>query len=71
MKQNWTNNPTKKQVVLFSIAWLVTLILVILVITNYLTESISIKHNLALCFLFAVGTFGLIRVYINFFKFKS
>jgi hypothetical protein len=68
MKQNWTNNPTKKQVVLFSIAWLVTLILVILVITNYLSESISIKQNPALCFLFVIGSFGMIRVCINYYN---
>lgn len=68
MKQNWTNNPTKKQVIQFSIAWFVTLILIILVLTNLFTEPFSFSKNPALCFLFITGSFGLIRVFINYFK---
>jgi hypothetical protein len=68
MKQNWTNNPTKKQVVLFSIAWFVTLIFIILVLTNLLTESFSFNKHPALCFLFIIGSFGMIRVCINYYN---
>lgn len=68
MKQNWTNNPTRKHVVLFLIAWFATLILIILVLTNLFTEPFSFNKNPALCFLFIIGTIGLIRLVINYFK---
>jgi hypothetical protein len=70
-KTNWTNNPSSRQVIFMTIGWAITLILIVLTLTDIFTEPLSLKKNSALCFLFIFSTWGVVRIYKNYYKHKK
>lgn len=67
-KSNWVSNPTKRQIILMTLIWLTGIILMILVMTNFFTESAFKSKNLILFFLIILATKTEIKVIRNFFK---
>ena len=70
-KSTWVSNPTKRQMILTNIAWLTGVILMILAITNFFSDSAFKSKNLVLFFLMISATITEIKVTYNYFKNES
>ena len=70
-KTNWTDQPTFKQVMLMSAVWGITLLLILLTLTDLFTKLPSFTTNPPLCFMFLFGTWGLSRVLTNYYLHKK
>lgn len=67
-KRNWVKNPTKREVILVSIAWFAAAFLIILSVTNFFTESIFNKKYAMLYFLLIASIITVIKVFSNYFR---
>jgi len=71
LKKNWMNNPSKKNVILFTGASFLGIALLILSTTNLFTESFFQKKYLLIYFLMIGSTVATIKLNINYWKNKN
>jgi uncharacterized membrane-anchored protein len=71
IKSDWVKNPTKKQVVMASLIWLIGLILLLLPMTDFFSESPLKRKFLGVALLLVMATFTLFCVYLNYFRNRS
>jgi hypothetical protein len=69
-KNNWVENPTKKQALTFSIIGILSMILLLLSMTNFLTESPFQGKYITLFMLFISSTYTTTRIIRNYVKNK-
>ena len=69
-KESWVKNPSKKQVVLFGIAWFVGALLLILASTNLFTESLFQRRYIATNILMLLSTVTFVTILMNYLKRK-
>ena len=67
-KRNFYHNPTSKTVIIFWVIWLISNMLLILSITDLLTESFFQKEYLMIYFLMIASTIATIKVQMNYRK---
>ena len=67
-KANWIKNPSKKNLILFTILWVLGITLLILSMSNFLTENIIQKRYVTLYFLIIVSSLTVFKLHINFWK---
>jgi len=67
-KTNWMTNPSPKQVVGFTVIWLVGLILLILSMTDLFRESLFQRKYTILYLLILGSTVALVKVHANYWK---
>ena len=65
-KESWIQNPSKKQVILFGIAWFVGALLLILASTNLFTESLFQRRYIATNILMLLSTTTFVAVLENY-----
>ena len=70
-EKNWIQNPSKKQVILFGIAWFVGALLLILASTNLFTESLFQRRYIATNVLMLLSTTTFVAVLVNYLKRKK
>ena len=70
-KTNWTNNPTKKQLILITTAWILGNMLLILSITDLFTESFFQRNYIMMYLLMIGSTLATFNLYRNFLKHKT
>ena len=71
MANDFYNNPTKKTVIIFISLYVVSLILLLLAITDLFTTSLFSGSNTMILFLMAMSTYSLINLLRNYRKSKS
>ncbi len=71
MANDFYNNPSKKTLIYFSILYLVSIILIVLAITDLFTASFIQGDSLVLYFLMGMSTLSLINLIRNYVKAKS
>ena len=69
--KNYTLNPTKKTLILFTLGWVIGTVLLIYATTDFFKESIFQRKYLGLDFLFIGSTFKVGKLYHNYFKNKN
>jgi len=67
-KSNWLKVPTKKQLYLFTIAWFLSIILLVLSMTNLFSESIFQGKYLLIYFLIIWSTLTVYKLHSNYWK---
>lgn len=65
---DFINNPTKKNLILFTVLYTISLSLLILSITEVFTVSLWKDSNLSLTIMMLLSTYYLFRLYLNYFK---
>ena len=70
-KRNLINNPTKKNLIIFTIIWALGIILLILSMSNLLTENIFKGKYVMIYFLIIASTLPVFKMYNNYFKNKK
>ena len=70
-KESWIQNPSKKQVILFGIAWFVGALLLILASTNLFTESLFQRRYIATNILMLLSTITFVAILMNYLKRKK
>ena len=70
-KNNWINNPSRKQIILFTLVYLIAVLLLVLSMTNLFTESIIQKKYIMIFFLIISSTLATIKVHLNYWKLKN
>lgn len=66
LDSNWVKHPTKKQLILTIVIWMVGLSLSITNATDFYTKSLFVFHNVFLLFLWIFATSILIKVIRNY-----
>ncbi|MBV7441685.1 hypothetical protein KRX57_09650 [Weeksellaceae bacterium TAE3-ERU29] len=69
-KTNWVKNLSKKQVILFGVAWFIGALLLILSSTNLFTESLFQRRYMATNVLMLLSTITFAVVLISYLKKK-
>jgi hypothetical protein len=67
-KRNYINNPSKKNMILFTLLWLLGIILLTLSTTDLFSESFFQKKYLMIYFLMIGSTLKIVKLYINYWK---
>lgn len=67
-KSDFINNPSKKFLIIFTILYVISLILLLLAVTDIFRTELFTGSNTSLILLLGLSTFSLIRLYINYFK---
>ena len=70
-KNNWINNPSRKQLLLFTLVYFIAILLLVLSMTNLFTESIIQKKYIMIYFLIIGSTLAIIKVHHNYWKLKD
>ena len=70
-KNNWINNPSRKQMILFTLVYFIAILLLVLSMTNLFTESIIQKKYIMIYFLIIGSTLATIKVHQNYRKLKD
>ena len=70
-KRNYINNPSKKNMILFTLLWLLGIILLTLSTTDFFSESFFQKKYLMIYFLMIGSTLTTAKLYINYWKNKN
>ena len=70
-KKNWINNPSRKQMILFSLVYFTGIVLLVLSMTNIFTESIIQRKYIIIYFLIIGSTIAAIKVHYNYWKLKD
>ncbi|PXX98803.1 hypothetical protein DF185_15615 [Marinifilum breve] len=70
-KGNFFNKPSLKQVILFTGLWILSMILLVMVITDLFTELIWRKEHLIIYFLMVSSTLSIAKFYGNYRKNNS
>jgi hypothetical protein len=68
MQPDWVKNPTKKQVIAITLLWFAGLILSLLPMTNFFTESPLHKKYLVFGLFILMATYTIFCVYRNYIK---
>ena len=69
-KAKWLTNPTKKQIILFSLIWLIYVLFALFIGSNFFTKNPFIKQNLWFFIIAFLPIINLITIYKNYFKNK-
>lgn len=69
--QNFLTNPTKKHLILLGLLWFISIILLILSITDLFTESFFSKKYVMMYFLMIGSTVTMGKLYFNYWKNKT
>lgn len=70
LNKNWIEHPTKKQAMTYGIIGILGMIMLLLSMTNFLTESPFQKKYITLFMLFISVTFTTTRIIRNYLKHK-
>ncbi len=66
VKTNWMNNPTRKQLILFTTLWILGITLLLLSMTDLFTESFFQKKNIIVYLLMIGSTLATFKLFRNF-----
>lgn len=69
-KTDWINNPTRKQLILFTVLWILGNTLLILSISDLFTESVFQRKYIMIYLLIFGSTLATFNLYRNFLKHK-
>ncbi len=67
-ESNWMNNPTKKQLILFTVIWLVGVFLLTISITDLFRETFFQKSNLIIYIMIITSAIATIKLHLNYRK---
>ena len=70
-KPHWIKNPTKKQVLLICLAWIVGTVLLTSAMTDFFTSSPFYKQNILGLMVILLPAFNTITVFKNYYKNKK
>jgi hypothetical protein len=70
-KRNYIKNPSKKNLILFTLLWLISILLLTLIMTDVFVERFFQKKYLTLYFLIIGSTLSTAKVFINYRKNKN
>lgn len=70
-KKNWKNNPSKKNLILFTGLWFLGIALLILSTTDLFKESFFQKKNLMIYFLIVGSTLATAKLHCKYWKNKN
>jgi len=65
-ERNWINNPTKKQLILFTAIWVAGIFLLTIAITDMFRESFFQKRSLMIYILMIISTIATAKLHVNF-----
>lgn len=71
MANDFYNNPSKKTLISFSILYIVSIVLIVLAITDVFRVSVIQGDSLVLYFLMGMSTLSLINLFRNYLKKKT
>lgn len=71
MENNWAFSPNKKQMVTVVCGYCIAMVLNILTMTDFFTESPFQSKYLMMYFIILLGTVTTITVIVNYYKFKE
>lgn len=66
VKRNFIKNPSKKNLILFTLFWLVGILLLTLSTTDLFTESFFQKKHIVIYFLMIASTITIVKVYFKY-----
>lgn len=70
-KRNYIKNPSKKNLILFTLLWLISILLLTLSMTDFFVERFFQKKYFMLYFLMIGSTLSTAKVFINYRKNKN
>jgi uncharacterized protein involved in response to NO len=70
-KNVWITNPSKRQVILFSILWLIGIALLVISMTDLFTKSIFQRKYIMMYLLILGSTVTIFKLFRNYFKYKA
>ena len=70
-RSNWMNNPSKNQVIIYTVIWFVGLVLLTLSLTDLFTESMFQGKNMLVNMLLFGATGATIKLYYSYWKNKK
>lgn len=68
IKKSFISHPTKKTLFLFTLVWVLGMMLLTLSVTDLFTESFFQKGYLMIYFLMAASTLVTVKLYFNYWK---
>jgi hypothetical protein len=70
-QSDWTKRPTKKQIIVITVLWLVSVLLLVIAITDFFHTSILSKKDIFSYFLILWVSYTVFKIYLNYFKNKK
>ena len=68
---NWMNNPTKKQVILFTALWFVGNFLLVISLTDLFRENFFQQGSFMIYSLMTMSTVTIVKQHLNYLKHKT